>query len=279
LKYIKFSLQKIICAIICVLLTVLVLILNFNVVFIKKNLIKNINADYISMQKTKLNSDLQSVCYANGVKYELFNDLITDDIIIKNNKEYLNSVFDYIEGKVPNIIEFTNTANKFEISIKEILMEYYSLEFGKEEYTINENSINNFANLEKANFSHSVVPILGFGTFVNYLKKYSLAIKVLPYYLVLGILLFFLLLILFNKRKKVKSFINILYATSAAGLILSIFNSLALWTIVTKNTALNSSYLKIIALSYTKVSLIVGILLLLFSQILLIISFKRNKNN
>ncbi len=279
MKYIKFSLQKIICAIICVLLTVLVLILNFNVVFIKKNLIKNINADYISMQKTKLNSDLQSVCYANGVKYELFNDLITDDIIIKNNKEYLNSVFDYIEGKVPNIIEFTNTANKFEISIKEILMEYYSLEFGKEEYTINENSINNFANLEKANFSHSVVPILGFGTFVNYLKKYSLAIKVLPYYLVLGILLFFLLLILFNKRKKVKSFINILYATSAAGLILSIFNSLALWTIVTKNTALNSSYLKIIALSYTKVSLIVGILLLLFSQILLIISFKRNKNN
>lgn len=276
MKYFLFFLQKIISCVACILISVLVFILAFNILFTKENIIKNFNDDYIRQQKTKLNNDLQSVCYANGVSFDVFKDFITDDIIKKNDEEYINSIFQFINGKVSSIIPFTNTANEYELGVKKRLKDYAE-GLGKDEYTVNQNSIDSFANLAKTNFSHSAVPIIGFETFATYLKKYNSILKAIPLYLALGIVVSFLILLLFNKGKKHLSFVNILYSISAAGLILSIINGLALWIVVTKNTALNYSYLKIIAGSYTRYTLIVGILLLILSQIFLVLLFNKKK--
>lgn len=276
MKYFLLFSQKIIIAIICVLIAVFVFVLTFNAIFTKENIIKNINGNYISMQKIKLNNDLQSVCYANGVTYEPFKDFITDDIILKNNYEYINSVFDYINNKAAVIVNPTSTAVQYEIALK-IKLNEYAKSFKKEEYSINENSINGFASLAKMNFSNSVVPILGFEPFINYIKKYNILFKTIPIYLFFGLMECFLFLFLFNKGKKYLSFVNILHSISSAGLILSIINGLALFTVITKNTALNSSYLKILAVGFFRNSLISGLILLFVSQILLVLLLKKKK--
>lgn len=272
--------QILLSSISCVLLFVFVISSFFNYYITKEVFIKNIdNNSYINMQKEKLTKDLESVCLANGVNFDVFKGFIKDDNIKKNDEEYIENVFSYINGGLSKIPAYTQTAIQFEKDIIKTLVTYS--EDLEKDYIINQNSIISFASLEKSNFAHSAVPILGFERIVIYLKKYNNIINIAPIYLAVGVLASLLILLLFNKRRKYYSIAHIFYSFSASGILLSIMNGFLLWVIINKNTALNSSYLKNIFLIFTKNSLIVGIMMFVLSQLalILIFYFKSKKQN
>ena len=272
MKYLLSLIQILLCCFLSICLTAFIMIAVSSVVFTKDNMIKYMkNNKYLISQKTKLQSDLQSVSLANNLNYTIFNGYITDKIIISNNEDYINNIFNTIGG-LKNKTIYSNAADEYAKGIKNILISFKAKTDPKI-YNMPEAGIDAFVNLQRTTFIKSAAPVTGFETFAVYLNK----LYKLTYFFLAATLIGAFLLLLLNMKRQIISVSYILYFVCASGILTSAISGFILWIITTKNTILNSSYLKEIADILFKNALILGIIVFIVTQVILILILSKNK--
>ena len=271
MKYFLDLLQILLSCISCLLLIGLVLFMVFNTTITNKNFFTFIKSEkYISAQKIKVQSDLNSVSNANGIDAQLFKGLVNDQLVIQNNDQYIQSVLDFMNARSAKLPTTTKAADGFENQIKQTLT-LYGNKVDPDHYKITQAGINSFASLEKTTFFNSAAPILAFETIASTIRKVHSHKYEIIFILLFGILITFGLFLFFNKGQKHISFAFMLYSLSASGILISALSGYGLWFFGTKNTVLNASYLKDIVQLFFSKSLICGISIFIIFQIILII--------
>lgn len=266
MKYFIATLQFILCCILSLCLTGFIVLAVFSAAATKDITIKYMkNETYINSQKAKLQSDLETVSLANGIDPVIFSGFINDQMVINNNEDYINSVFDVINGNSDVVITKKDAADEYENGLKNILNEYKK-KVDPDEYKITDKGVNEFTGFQKTTFSMSAIPVEGFNTFAVYIRKILDFKCILLAVSGIGALI----LLLFNNKKIYKSIANILYFISASGVLTGALSGSVLWVITSKSTVLSSSYLKSVVQSYCTSALITGIAIFLAAQIALL---------
>lgn len=279
MRYLIVFLKILLCYVCSIVLTGLALFFVFRFSFTDINLKRYArNEHLINVQKDKIQQDLATVISANNIDPFLFEGIVSDEIVIKNNEQYIQGFYDYILSRSDAFPFTTQAADEFESRIKQILLSYGD-KIDPDRYVITETGINSFAALEKSSFYYSAVPILGFETAANYIRKLFAMERIILAAAILCLLFSFTFMLFLGKSKKLVSSSFILYSVCASGILLSLISGYGIWIISSKNSILSTSYLKDIGLLYFNRSIAVGILMFLISQILLFVLSVINKRN
>lgn len=273
MKYFLSLIQLIICSLISVLIAGLILFFSFRVTFTREIVINHlINDKNIAVLKDKIQGDLVSVSNANGLDPSIFDGFVTNEMVLNNNKDYINATFDTI-FKPSFVLPTTTTASEnFEMAVKQVLYDY-GKKADPDKYIITDKGVAAFATLEKTTFFKSAVPIIGFETLAGYMQKIYKFSFYIYCYSIIGILLLFGLLLLFNKGRRHLSFAFLLYSFCSAGILTFFISKLALWFVHSNNTILNSSYLIEVAKGFFNKGAFLGGISIFLSQLLLIAFF------
>ena len=272
MKYIFVLLKILLSYISCVLLTCLTLLLAFHFTITESNFNKYLSQQkYIEPQKTKIQNDLNSVLDANNIEASLFENYITDEMIINNDRQYISGIFKYINSEA-DLPVTTNAADEFENGIKKILQDYGN-GFDPDHYIITQAGIDSFASLQKTMFIYSSSPIVGFETIAKYLRKLYLYKTLIIIVTIASIFMSFVLTLLIDKKKVKNSVAFILYSICASGILVSAFSGIGLWIVTKKDSILSTTYLKDVSLIFLKSSLYTGIAVFVVSQIILLLVF------
>lgn len=273
MKYFLSLIQLIICSLICVIIAGLTLFYSFRVTFTREIVISHlINDKNISELKDKIQGDLVSVSNANGLDPSLFDNYATNEMVLNNNKDYINGVFDTIFNPNLKFPDSTKAAVDFENGIKKVLYDY-GKKVDPDKYIITDKGVDSFAGLEKKTFLSSAVPMIGFETLVGYIQKLYQSSFYIYYYGTLSILILFGVLLFISKGKKLLSFTFMLYSFCSAGIISFFVSKLALWFLASNNTILNSTYLIEVAKGFLNKDAFLGSIFIISSQVLLITLF------
>jgi hypothetical protein len=273
MKYFLSLIQFIICGLISVLIVGLILFYSFRVSFTRENVIRHlINDKNISALKDKIQSDLISVSNANGLEPAIFDGFVTNEMVINNNRDYINGVLDFIYNPSLGLPTTTKAAEDFENGIKQILYDY-GKKTDPDKYIITDKGVAAFATLEKLTFFKSAVPIIGFETLSGYMQKmYRFSFRIYSY-ATLSIIILFGFLLLLGKNKWHLSFAFLLYSFCSAGILTFFISKLANWFIASNNTILNSSYLAEVIRGFFSKGSFFGAVFIIGSQIFLIAFF------
>ena len=243
-----------------------------SIVFTKENTISHMQSKkYLTSQKTKLVDDLKSVSLASGLNYNVFNGLITDQLIIQNNKDYINNIFKIVDNAKDKKAT-TKTAEKYAKSLKDILYNYKT-KVDPKVYDMSVEGINSFVDLQKTTFTLSAAPITGVETIAAYISK----LYKIKFYLLGASLIGAIILLLINIKRKIVGLSFILFFICAAGILTAALSGLGLYIITNKETVLSQSYLILVMLDYFNNVFILGIATFIVTQVTLFIMLSKNE--